>query len=47
MANERGLSCEKISGPGGRNYKTATGEMVEDRDGFVFVVKVLGGAYCK
>ena len=22
-------ACEKISGPGGRNYKTATGEMVE------------------
>ena len=28
------LSCEKISGPGGRNYKTATGEMVEGQGRF-------------
>ena len=27
-------ACEKISGPGGRNYKTATGEMVEGQGRF-------------
>ena len=27
-------ACEKISGPGGRNYKTATGEMVEGHGRF-------------
>ena len=35
MANERAWSaCEKISGPGGRKYKTATGEMVEGQGRF-------------
>ena len=28
------FACEKISGPGGRNYKTATGEMVEGQGRF-------------
>ena len=27
-------TCEKVSGPAGRNYKTATGEMVEGRGRF-------------
>ena len=27
-------ACEKISGPAGRNYKTATGEMVEGQGRF-------------
>ena len=27
-------ACEKISGPGGRNYKTATGEMVGEQARF-------------
>ena len=27
-------ACEKISGPGGRNYETATGEMVEGQGRF-------------
>ena len=27
-------ACEKISGPGGRNYKTAAGEMVEGQGRF-------------
>ena len=38
-------ACEKISGPAGRNYKTATDEMVEGQ-GFVFVVKVFGDTSC-
>ena len=28
------FACEKISGPGGRNYKIATGEMVEGQGRF-------------
>ena len=36
-------ACEKISGPGGRNYKTATGEMVEGQGRFrVSLSKCLG-----
>ena len=35
MANERGdYACEGVSGPAGRNYKTATGEMVEGQGRF-------------
>ena len=40
-------ACEKISGPGGRNYKLQQVKWLKDRDGFVFVVKVLGDTYCK
>ena len=35
-------ACEKVSGPAGRNYKTATGEM----DGFEFDVRVFGDTTC-
>ena len=36
-------ACEKISGPGGRNYKTATGAMVEGQGRFrVRLSKCLG-----
>ena len=38
-------ACEKISGPAGRNYKTAKGEMVEGQ-GFVFDVRVFGDTNC-
>ena len=39
-------ACEKISGPGGLKYQTATGCWLKDRDGFAFVVKVFGDTYC-
>ena len=39
-------ACAKVSGPAGRNYKTATSEMVEGRDGFVFVVKSVWETNC-
>ena len=36
-------ACEKISGLGGRNYKKLQQvRWLKDRDGFAFVVKVLG-----
>ena len=39
-------ACENFSGPAGRNYKTATGEMVEGKDGFEFDVRVFGDTNC-
>ena len=40
-------ACEKISGAGGRNYKTATGEMVEGQGRFRVRCQRLGGTCCK
>ena len=34
MAMNADYACEKISGPAGRNYKYATGEMVEGQGRF-------------
>ena len=40
-------ACENISGPGGRNYKTATGEMVEGQGRFRVRCQSAWGIYCK
>ena len=39
-------ACEKVSGPAGSNCKTATGEMVKDKDVSEFDVRAFGDTNC-